>query len=45
MEERIDAVITELKGIAEHMDSIGDMADVDMALMYLRHLKKRLANR
>lgn len=37
----VDAIIDELRDLAMKLDQLPDVSDVDMALMYLRHLRRR----
>jgi hypothetical protein len=37
----VDAIIDELRELATNLDALPDISDVDMALMYLRHLSRR----
>jgi len=45
MIDEIDEEIERLKALAERMETLGEMADIDMALMYLRHARLRIENR
>lgn len=40
-ESIVDAIIDELRDLATKLDQLSDISDVDMALMYLRHLRRR----
>lgn len=42
-EPTIDAIIDKLLELATDLDRLPDIADVDMAVMYLRHLRRRQA--
>lgn len=37
----VESIIDELRDLATNLDSVSDISDVDMALMYLRHLRRR----
>ncbi|HEX5401619.1 MAG TPA: hypothetical protein VFX16_04875 [Pseudonocardiaceae bacterium] len=37
----VDTIIDELRDLAAHLDRLPDISDIDMALMYLRHLRRR----
>lgn len=39
----VDTIIDELRDLAAKLDQLPDISDVDMALMYLRHLRGRQA--
>lgn len=39
----VDTIIDELQDLAANLDALPDISDIDMALMYLRHLRKRHA--
>jgi hypothetical protein len=45
MLEEIDDMIERLKALAERMPTTGDMADIDMAILYVRHARRRVENR
>lgn len=42
MNEKLDEIIEWLENEAWEMPCLQDLTDVDMALMYLRHLKRHL---
>jgi hypothetical protein len=37
----LDTIIDELRQLAARLDTLPDISDVDMALMYLRHLRRQ----
>lgn len=39
----VDAVIDQLQQLTRNLDRLPDVSDIQMALMYLRHLRKRRA--
>jgi hypothetical protein len=45
MIEEIDLLIEHMKSLAERMPTTGDMADVDLAIMSLRHVALKIRNR
>ncbi len=45
MLEEIDDLIERMKALAERMPTTGDMADVDLAIMSLRHVQLKIRNR
>lgn len=41
--DELDRVIEWLKGAAGELPSLPDISDADMAILYLRHLRRHLA--
>lgn len=39
----VDTIIDQLHRLAADLERLPDLSDVDMALMYLRHLRRRQA--
>lgn len=39
----VDAIIEQLRRLARELDTLPDVSDATMALMYLRHLRQRHA--
>jgi hypothetical protein len=37
----VEAIISELQDLVERLEHLPDISDAEMALMYLRHLRKR----
>lgn len=37
----VDSIIDELQDLVKNLEALPDISDVDMALMYLRHLSSR----
>jgi len=38
----VDSIIDDLQNLVTNLEALPDISDVDMALMYLRHLCRRL---
>ena len=40
----VDIIIDEIQRLARNLDTLPEISDADMALMYLRHLRQRRAS-
>ncbi|HEY3609400.1 MAG TPA: hypothetical protein VGL06_18005 [Pseudonocardiaceae bacterium] len=39
----VDSIIDQIQEPSRNLDSLPDVSDADMALMYMRHLRRRTA--